>query len=148
MLRRPLAAADIGEIWDYIAEDSVAQADAWVDRLDGRLRLLATKPLMGRAREELAPGLRSLSFGRYVVFYQPVDDDIDVVRVLHSARDIDAQFAEDIAPGPFGFTEIGARVRFDAPDAHLLRRCWSLRSNLREVEVRMPSSFPGSVQAT
>ncbi|MDZ4252031.1 MAG: hypothetical protein U1A72_05600 [Sulfuritalea sp.] len=31
ILRRPLAGADIAEIWDYIAEDSVLQADAWVE---------------------------------------------------------------------------------------------------------------------
>jgi hypothetical protein len=35
-----------GDIWDYIAEDSVIQADDWVDRLDGKLRLLAIQPLM------------------------------------------------------------------------------------------------------
>lgn len=48
--RRPLAAADILEIWDYIAEDSLDEADLWVDRLDEKLGLLATQPLMGRAR--------------------------------------------------------------------------------------------------
>lgn len=46
----------------------------------------------GRSREELAPGLRSLAFGRYVVFYMPLPDGIDVVRVLHGSRDIDALF--------------------------------------------------------
>lgn len=56
ILRRPLAGADILEIWDYIAEDSIDQADAWVDRLDAKLHLLATQPLMGRARDELSPG--------------------------------------------------------------------------------------------
>lgn len=90
--RRPLAAADIAEVWDYIAEDSEVQADAWVDRLDQTLRQLATQPRMGRARDELAPGLRSLPFGRYVVFYEALDDGIDIVRVLHAARDVDAQF--------------------------------------------------------
>ena len=98
VLRRPLAAADIGEIWDFIAEDSVTQADAWVDRLDDKLRLLAMRPLMGRSREELAAGMRSFPFGRYVVIYEPYDDGIDVVRVLHSARDIEAQFGEDSEP--------------------------------------------------
>jgi toxin ParE1/3/4 len=44
---------------------------------------------MGRARPELAPDLRSFPFGRYVIFYMPLSDGIDVVRVLHSARDID-----------------------------------------------------------
>lgn len=69
---RPRAGSDISDIWDFIAEDSVLQADSWVDNLDAKLRLLATQPLMGRAREELLPGLRSHPFGRYVIFYMPL----------------------------------------------------------------------------
>lgn len=67
--RRPLAAADLLDIWDHIAEDSLDEADRWVDRLEEKLDLLATQPLMGRSREELAPGLRSFPFRRYVIFY-------------------------------------------------------------------------------
>ena len=92
LTRRPLAETDILEIWDYIADDSLAAADRWVDRLDVQFRLLAAQPMMGRARDELAPGVRSFPFGRYVVFYVPLDGGIDVVRVLHGARDIDAVF--------------------------------------------------------
>ena len=92
LVRRPLAGADIAEIWDYIAADSFASADAWVDRLDEKLKLLATQPLMGRSRSELSKDLRSMPFGRYVIFYLPLTDGIDVVRVLHSARDVDAVF--------------------------------------------------------
>ena len=40
--RRPLAQTDILEIWDFIADDSVAAADRWVDHLDEQFRLLAT----------------------------------------------------------------------------------------------------------
>jgi toxin ParE1/3/4 len=93
--RRPLASADIFEIWDYIADDSLVAADRWVDRLDEQFGLLATQPLMGRARDELAPGVRSFPFGRYVIFYVPLDDGIDVVRVLHGARDIDVVFGDE-----------------------------------------------------
>jgi len=95
IVHRPLAGADIADIWDFIAEDSVIQADIWVDRLDGKLRLLATQPLMGRPRYELLPDLRSQPFGRHVIFYQPLPDGIAVVRILHSARDIDAVFDPD-----------------------------------------------------
>jgi toxin ParE1/3/4 len=48
--------------------------------------------LIGRSRDELAPGMRSFPVGRYVVFYLPLDDGIDVVRVLHGARDIETVF--------------------------------------------------------
>ena len=90
--RRPQAQADILEIWDYIAEDSLIDADRWVDRLDEKLILWATQPLMGRTRDELAAGIRSLAFGRYVVFFEPLPDGIDIVRVLHGSRDIDTNF--------------------------------------------------------
>ena len=90
--RRPLAETDILEIWDFIADDNPAAADRWVDQLDAQFQMLATQPKLGRARNELAPRVRCFPVGRYVVFYVPRDDGIDVVRVLHSARDIDAVF--------------------------------------------------------
>ena len=93
--RRPLAAADILDIWDHIAEDSLAQADRWVDKLDEKFKLIATQPLIGRARNELGAELRSFPFGRYVIFYMPIEGGVDVVRVLHSARDVDAVFADE-----------------------------------------------------
>ena len=49
--RRPLAETDILEIWDYIADDSLAAADRWVDRLNEQLGVLATQPMMGRVRD-------------------------------------------------------------------------------------------------
>lgn len=42
--RRPLAAADILDIWGHIAEDSIEQADRWLDKLDGKFGLIATQP--------------------------------------------------------------------------------------------------------
>lgn len=93
--RRPLATADILDIWDHIAEDSLEQADRWVDKLDEKFRLIATQPLLGRARHELAVEVRSFPFGRYVIVYVPIEGGIDVVRVLHGARDVDAAFGEE-----------------------------------------------------
>lgn len=49
---------------------------------------------MGCARGDLASGLRSFPFGRYVILYEPIEVGIDVVRLLRSARDVDAQFAD------------------------------------------------------
>ena len=44
---------------------------------------------------ELAADLRSFRFGRHVIFYEPIEGGIDVVRVLHSARDMTETFGED-----------------------------------------------------
>jgi toxin ParE1/3/4 len=86
--RQPLARRDLIEIWNYIADDSVRSADALIDQVDAKLTLLATNPKLGRTRDELSVGLRSVSVGRYILFYQILPDGILLVRVLHSARDL------------------------------------------------------------
>jgi toxin ParE1/3/4 len=45
-----------------------------------------------RGAEELAPGIRSFPFGPYIIFYRVVTGAIEIVRVLHGARDIENIF--------------------------------------------------------
>jgi toxin ParE1/3/4 len=92
IIKRPAVLSDLFEIWDYIAEDSEMQADAFIDALDRKFQSLAQKPSLGRARDELAKDLRSFPFGRYVIFFMPLADGVEVVRVLHGARDLDKVF--------------------------------------------------------
>ena len=93
---RPKALGDLAEIWAYIAEDSPHQADAFAAAIDREIRGLARRPLIGRARPELFTDLRSLRFGRYLIFYVPRKRGIEVVRVLHGARDLNPLFDEDV----------------------------------------------------
>lgn len=95
IVKSPRAKADLAELWDYIADDSEARADEFVETLDRKFRTLAERPHIGRARDELATDLRSFPVGRYVLFYRPIPDGIEIVRVLHGARDVDAIFHPD-----------------------------------------------------
>lgn len=95
LLISPRAKADLVDIWDYIAEDDEGSADAFIARIDEKMRVLAGHPDMGRLREDVAAGLRSFPVGRYVVFYRAGPDGAEVIRVLHGARDLDAFFGED-----------------------------------------------------
>ena len=92
ILKRPRALIDLVELWSYIAEDSVANADKFLLRIDKILRLLARHSLVGRARPELYKGLRSFPSGRYLIFYLPLPRGVEVVRVLHASRDIETIF--------------------------------------------------------
>jgi toxin ParE1/3/4 len=47
---------------------------------------------MGRHREELAAELRSFLVDNFVIFYRPMDGGIEVVRILHGARDLPPLF--------------------------------------------------------
>jgi toxin ParE1/3/4 len=83
------ALQDLVEIGDYIAQDSPANAARFVMRLEQHCELLASRPLIGRARNEVRPGLRSIKYNRYVIFYHITEEDVEIVRVLHNARDLD-----------------------------------------------------------
>jgi len=92
IIKRPRAKSDLVEIWDYIAEDSEARADSFLDRIDKKFGILAQRPAIGRLRNELAESLRSFPVGRYIIFYIPLSNGVEIVRVLHSARDMNADF--------------------------------------------------------
>lgn len=92
IVKRPQAEADLDEIWWYIAQDNPDAADRMLDRIEESCNTLAQFPLMGVSREELLPSLRSRAVGNYVIFYLPLEDGIDIVRVLPGMRDIDALF--------------------------------------------------------
>ena len=92
VLKRPLAEADLDDIWLYIAQDNPDAADRLLDRIDEQCRTLAQFPKMGKSRDELTPDLRSFPVGKYLVFYLAIDEGIEVVRVLSGMRDIDALF--------------------------------------------------------
>ena len=95
ILKRPRALLDLAEIWSYIAEDSVTHADRFTARIDKTFRLLSRRPGVGRTRLELYPNLRSFVVGKYVVFYLPLKNGVDIIRVLHGARDIETAFEND-----------------------------------------------------
>jgi toxin ParE1/3/4 len=95
IVKLPRAKSDLVEIWDYIADDSEARADTFIETVDQKFNALVGRPNMGRHRDELADGLRSFPVGRYVVFYRPIPKGIEIVRVLHGARDLDAIFRSD-----------------------------------------------------
>ncbi len=94
VIRRSLQSlADLEEIWAYIARDSEFQADRWIRKIEERIQHLALHNGAGHPRSELAPGLRSSNLKDHVVFYRPIGETgIEVVRILHSSRDIQPDF--------------------------------------------------------
>jgi toxin ParE1/3/4 len=93
---RPKAVDDLAEIWAYIAEDNPREANAFASRIHKEFRMLSVQPRMGRERPELLADLRSFPVGRYVIFYLPRRRGIEVVRVLHGARDLKPLFEQEI----------------------------------------------------
>jgi toxin ParE1/3/4 len=94
------AKEDVREIALYIADDNLKVAEAFRVALERARLTLADLPEIGRAYDfgnrELK-GLRVLpvpDFPKYLVFYvyRESEEEVEIFRVLHGARDIPASF--------------------------------------------------------
>jgi toxin ParE1/3/4 len=89
------ARRDLIDIWLEVSVDNPAAADALYDRLEARVRLLGRFPKAGPRRPNVAPEARVLIEPPYLILYRLRRDAVQIVRVVHSARNIDrALFSE------------------------------------------------------
>ena len=92
LLIRPEAKVDLDDIWFYIAQDSPNNADRFLNQIQETSLSLANFPHMGTIRNELKANLRSHPIGNYLIFYFPLENGIDIVRVIHQSRNIGILF--------------------------------------------------------
>jgi toxin ParE1/3/4 len=88
LFRTRRARQDLIEIWEHVAADNPAAADALLDRIDDACSRLIDHPRLGPARDDIRPGLRYLVVGDYLVLYRIIDEGIEIVRVVHGRRDL------------------------------------------------------------
>lgn len=84
------AITDLGDIGDYIAENSEKYAKLTVRKLFERTDVLKTFPQAGRiVPEKNEETVRELIEGNYRIIYEIVStDQINILTVYHSARDL------------------------------------------------------------
>jgi len=87
---------DLSAIWQYSADEwSPSTADDYLQDIAFTCNLLLEEPELGRARDELLSGARSLPLGSHVIFYRPAPRRIEILRVLHQREDISDIFQSD-----------------------------------------------------
>ena len=90
------ADADLDGIAEYLGKRSPASVESVLVALFDSFQLLAASPLLGTLRSDLQPDLRVFSAQKpadqYLVFYYPCSDGIEVVTVIHGARDYLSMF--------------------------------------------------------
>lgn len=84
----PKSRQDLLDIGDYIAQDSRANARQFVAKLMVQCQRIGHAPMSYVSRDDLVPGLRMATFGRYVIFFRVLDNDVRIERVLHGARNL------------------------------------------------------------
>ena len=79
-------------IWKYIADDNEDAASNTLRLLDATYKKLSRSPKIGKQRNDLYKGLRSMPIGpgrnNYVIFYLPMRNGVKIVRVMAGHRNI------------------------------------------------------------
>ncbi len=96
-----LAQQDLDEHVDYIAADNPSAAARFIESVETAFEQLADMPRIGVVREFRNPRLKGIrvwpipSFEKYLIFYVLSAEEVQVLRVIHGARDIASVLGED-----------------------------------------------------
>jgi toxin ParE1/3/4 len=100
---RAKADQDVDQIAEYIGSRNATAGRNFILAARREFEFLGENPLAGTirlSRRHKAAGLRSWpikGYRNYLILYLPTSDGVEIVRVLHGARDIDTVLAEDDA---------------------------------------------------
>lgn len=70
-----------------VARDRPMAATRLMDTFAAKFQTLAAYPELGYRCDAVSPGLRCFAAGSYVVFYQPIEGGVQIVRVMHGSQD-------------------------------------------------------------
>lgn len=83
---------DLKEIWSYISGNDVDAAERLIRELSAKFDLLEANPALGQAKHQFVLNLRSFPHKRYMIFYFPIQNGVEIYRVIHSSRELETIF--------------------------------------------------------
>lgn len=90
------ASRDLEAILDYIAEQSsIDRAEEFLRQVNAKCQRLTQFPALGRTRDELAAGVRSLPVDAYLIFYRLIEGGVEILRVVSGYQDLGALFDDN-----------------------------------------------------
>jgi toxin ParE1/3/4 len=84
----PDAKSDLKGIYQYgLRQWGQAQSENYLAAIKNHFWLLTQQPLIGSARPELLPDVRSLPTESHTLFYRVTANRVEIIRVLHHHQD-------------------------------------------------------------
>jgi toxin ParE1/3/4 len=103
IIKRERALRDLEQRSQYSRQHNPSAAIRFLDAAQATIRKLAASPGIGSRYDPEHPALAEIRFfpvSRFendLIFYRPIADGIEIVRVLHGARDIAGILAEEFS---------------------------------------------------
>lgn len=95
LVKSSRAELDLLAIWAQLATFGAAVADRAIDLIEKHCEVIRRFPFGGEACPQFGEGVRWFPAGNYVIFYKPLEDRIQIIRVLDGRRDLPRAFWED-----------------------------------------------------
>jgi toxin ParE1/3/4 len=90
----PQARQDLKQINRYIAGENPEASKRFQALVKQKCQMVARYPEIGRSYSELAANLRGIVVQKYIIFYRPILDGIEIYRVISGYRDLESIFQE------------------------------------------------------
>jgi toxin ParE1/3/4 len=106
VIKTPQALADLAEQSFYIALRSEEAGFRFLTAAEQTFQMLAETPGLGRPWESPLARLAAVrvwrikGFEKWLVFYRPVEGGVEILHVLHGARDIEQVLGEEPDESP------------------------------------------------
>jgi toxin ParE1/3/4 len=88
VVRSHLADDDLDKIWAHIDADNPTAAEKFIRSLTRTFEMLARHTGLGTTRPHMDETIRVFPVGRYLILFRRIENGIEVVRVMHSAREL------------------------------------------------------------
>lgn len=98
IFKRPQAARDIEECFVFIAEENLDAGVYFLVAVEDSIEQIAQFPEIGKKREFSDKRFQNVrmwhvkKYENYLIFYEVVEDRVEIIRVLHGSRDIEELF--------------------------------------------------------
>lgn len=86
------AQRDLIDISKYLARNNPDAMVRIMKAIRDKFRFLAQFPQTGRERNDMLLYLRTFPAGKYVIYYQPIGEGVEILRVRHGAEDVSDLF--------------------------------------------------------
>jgi toxin ParE1/3/4 len=91
----PSASKDLNEISNYFFAHNIQAGEKLFLEFNKKCQKLTQFPKMGRSYAHVRPNLRGLPLQGYIIIYQVLENEVEILRVVHGSQDLELLLSEE-----------------------------------------------------
>jgi len=88
----PSATKDLNQISDYFLAHKLEAGEKFFREFNKKCQNLVQFPKVGRSYASIRYNLRGLPLYGYIILYQVLENEVEIVRIVHGSQDLESLF--------------------------------------------------------